>query len=110
MSASNLSVACFPRANSKAHFGSAISGVSMSAMRIFWPLIQMVSPSTTHAFRVPVAQLRNTGSAWFFILLERASTVVDMAIAGIANLAINEIILTSPANFPVLPTFVSNFM
>jgi hypothetical protein len=43
-----------PRANSDAHFGSLISGVSISATRIFSPLSQSVSPSTTQVMRLVV--------------------------------------------------------
>lgn len=59
ISSSILAVARLPRASSDGHFGSFTSGVSISATRIFWPLSQIVSPSTTHALREPVAHIWN---------------------------------------------------
>lgn len=54
-----LSVARLPRASSDEHFGSLTSGVSILAIRIFWPSSQSVSPSTTQALREPVAHFWN---------------------------------------------------
>ncbi|MBO9136650.1 hypothetical protein J5289_28615 (plasmid) [Rhizobium sp. B230/85] len=65
-----------PSSRSRSHLGGLSSGVSMSAIRIFSPRNQNVSPSTTQVIRCPLPQIEKA-SLTLLALLEGWAEATD---------------------------------